>query len=246
MRLHMDLQRNLVVIALSAICTAVRSHAFVNVVVFGQIKFGLESLRTLGTLYRPRIGVRASDMLHHVGLANKFGVADDACVLLDPEMRFYVHRAFISALVKLAAELARVTVLRTVHHVLHVVVHFNLLAVNLEELLRILRCLQLLFQLRQIFELRRRTTAVLCGCPAENTADDAIYLDAVVVLQQTYDRRVDKTIALIGKDSRSRCRDVVILLLTQLHRKTDILGIVAPISRLLYGNLDVGGTRNDR
>lgn len=185
-------------------------------------------------------------MLHHVGFANKFGVANDACILLDAEVRFYMHRAFVSALVELAAELARITVLRTVHHVLHVVVHFNLLAVDLEELLRILRRLQLLFQLRQIFKLRRRTAAVLCGCAAEDAIDNAIHLHAVVALQQTYDRRVDKTIALIGKDSRSHCRYIVVLLLAQLHGKTDILGIVIPISRLLHGDLDIGRTRNDR
>lgn len=160
MRLHVDLQRNLVVITLPAVGTAIRSHALVNVIVLGQVELGFESLGTLGTLYGPRIGVRAPDVLHHVGLANELGIADDARILLDTEVRLHVNRTLVAALVELSAELARVTVLRPINNLLHVVVHLDLLAVDLKEVLRILRGFQPLLQLRQIFQLRHRAAVL--------------------------------------------------------------------------------------
>lgn len=201
-RLHVDLQRDFVMIALLAICATVRSDALVNVVMLGQVKFGFESLRALRTLYRPGIGVRASYVFHHVGLADKLGVADDTRKLPNAEVCLHVYRAFVTALVELKAELARVTVLRVVHHVFHIVVHLDLLAVDLEELLRILRGFQPLFQIRQILHHR---AVVLRGRVAENVVDNTVHLHVVFISQQIRDRHVDQRIALIGKHSRSYC-----------------------------------------
>lgn len=117
-------------VTLAAVAATVRPNSLMNIVVLGQIKFRLEAFRTLGTLYRPRIGMGTTYVLHHVGLADKLGVTNDAGVLLDTEMRFHVHRALVPTLVKLVTELTRVAVLVVVGNVFDVIVHLNLLAVD--------------------------------------------------------------------------------------------------------------------
>lgn len=244
MRLHVNLQRDLMVIALSAIRTDVRSQTFVNIVVLGQIELRLESFRTLGTLYGPRIGVRTSNVLHYVGLANELGVANNTRVLFDAQVCLHVYRALIPAFVELAAYFTRVTVLIVVHYMLHIVIHLDFLSVNPEELFGILRGLQPLLQFCQILQLRRRV-AVLYRCVVDNAVDDAVHFHAVLVRQQIDDRRVYLAVTLIGKNSRAHRRHLVVLFLAQLYGEAVVLGVVVSTFRFLHGDLNVGRVGND-
>lgn len=161
-------------VTLSTIGATVRSYAFVNIIVFGQVKLGLEAFRTLGTLYGPWIGVRATDMFHHVRFTDEFSVTDDTCILFDTEMCLHVHRALIPPLVELATELARIAVLAVVRHMLHVVVHLDLLTIYAKEFLGFLHGFCHLLQLRQVLQFRRRD-AVILPCVAENTVNNTVH-----------------------------------------------------------------------
>lgn len=259
-------------IALAAVGAAVRSHTLVHVIVLGQVELGLEAFWTFRTLYGPWISMRATYVLHHVGLAYEFGVAHDARVLLDAEMRLYMHCTLVPALVELATELARVTILTVVRHLLHVVVHLDLLAIHAEEVLGSLHgFLSYLLQFRQVLQLQCRGAVVLPAGAAEDTVDDTVHFHsgALGILQQIHDRGVDQTRTLVGKHPRVhlqfRQRVVFGRLSAKLHGKANVLGVIGTtvtviaataaaaiiattitaIPRLVHRHLDIGSTGNE-
>lgn len=179
MRLDVHLQRDLVIIALSALVALVRLDSRVNIVVLRQVEFRSEPLWALGALYRPWIRVRAPDVLDNVRLANEFRrFAQRTGVLPNAQVRFHVNGALVPTLVALLAQLANVTHLAVNGDLFDVVVHSYLLPIHLVELLWVLSNV-LLFGLQQLLEL---LVVVLVRAAAHQFIDDIVDLRALVIL----------------------------------------------------------------
>ena len=99
--------------------------------------------------------------------------------MFDSQVRLHVHHTLILALVELTTEFTGITSLTLSHNMLDVVVHADLLSVDLEQLLRVLRGLPFLLELRRILRLRR---VPVLNAAADDGVYYTIYLYAILVL----------------------------------------------------------------
>lgn len=212
MRLHVDLQRDLVMITLTAVRAGIRPDAFVDVIVLHQVELGLEPFGTFRALYRPGVRMRASYVLHHVGLTDEFRATQYTRVLFDAEVSFHVNHTLVLALVHFAAQFAGVAVLIIRDNVFDVIVDPDLFPVDPEQLLRVLTRLPLLLELAGV--LGRLDRATVLHAAIDNRVYYPVYLRGILILQEIDDVFVNQAGTLIGKYSGANHGHVLAFIFT--------------------------------